>query len=287
MVIDKFMPNEGMPAAQRAKLEAMWARHSEKHLWQIPKAELQAASPDGWREMQAIEQKRNPFYLPMLANGSHFIAAYKKDAKGNRVGPPVKMAIYTPTNMFQRMRGFGDAEQTARQNITNALKAQGLDPAKHYVMDSGVQLTQNEEAYGIRQQGDFIANYLKDLHQLPAFQAPGAAREKLAQVSRKLDKDMADRIFRQNEDILVAVTPENEADYILDMLPTYLLGVSNIQARRYTQESWVRATKGLSPADVKYLNDLRDYSSSPNVAFSTLRTLTFFNLLGVPLTLPF
>jgi hypothetical protein len=280
MVIDKFMPNEGQPAAQRTKLEALWARHSEKHLWQIPKAELQAASPEGYREMQAIEQKRNPFYLPMLANGTHFIAAYKKDAKGNRVGPPVKMAIYTPTNMFQRMRGFGDAEQTARQNITNALKAQGLDPAKYYVMDSGVQLTQNEEAYGIRQQGDFIANYLKDLHQLPAFQTPGAAREKLAQVSRKLDKDMADRIFRQNEDILVAVTPENEADYILDMLPTYLLGVSNIQARRYTQESWVRATKGLSPADVKYLNDLRDYSSSPNVAFSTLRTLTFFNLLG-------
>jgi hypothetical protein len=280
MVIDKFMPNEGQPAAQRAKLEALWARHSEKHLWQIPKAELQAASPEGYREMQAIEQKRNPFYLPMLANGTHFIAAYKKDAKGNRVGPPVKMAIYTPANMFQRMRGFGDAEQTARQNITNALKAQGLDPAKYYVMDSGVQLTQNEEAYGIRQQGDFIANYLKDLHQLPAFQTPGAAREKLAQVSRKLDKDMADRIFRQNEDILVAVTPENEADYILDMLPTYLLGVSNIQARRYTQESWVRATKGLSPADVKYLNDLRDYSSSPNVAFSTLRTLTFFNLLG-------
>ena len=280
MVIDKFMPNEGMPAAQRAKLEAMWARHSEKHLWDIPKAELQAASPDGWREMQVIEQKRNKFYMPMLANGTHFIAAYKKDTKGNRVGPPVKMAIYTPPNLIQRARGFANTTETARQNVVNALKAQGLDPTKHYIMENGVQLTQNEEAYGIRQQGDFISNYLKDLHQLPAFQTPGAAREKLAQINRKLDKDMADRLFRQNEDILVAVTPENQADYVLDMVPTYLLGVSNIQARRYTQEAWTRSIKNLNPKDVKYLNELRDYATSPNVAFSNLRTLTFFSLMG-------
>jgi len=106
------------------------------------------------------------------------------------------------------------------------------------------------------------------------------AQNLIAQMTSQIDKAQIERIFRPNRDILRAITPGNEASYILDTIPQYLLSMSKVQARRYTQDAYTEATKSLSVNDKAFLDDLRNYSTTPSEAFGALRALAFFQYLG-------
>jgi hypothetical protein len=271
-VWDKFSPDGAKTTGDRARLEKFWARHSGKHLWEIPKSQLLAASPEGYRMMQAYERARNPYYMPQMARGTHFVAAYKKNGKGERTGPPLRMIAYTPLNVAQKFRGFADPVAQAQAE----LRRQFPNDRSHFVMEAGQQFTKDSEANQLREQGDFIAQYLEQL----VDKGGKAGREAATQMLGQIDKAQMDRIFRPNQGILQAVTPQNEQTYLMDTMPQYLLSLAKIQAKRYTQDAFTRATKSLSPDDKAFLQDLRDYSTTPTEAFGNIRSMAFFMYLG-------
>ncbi len=264
-----FMPDASKPAAVRARLEAFWQRHEGKHLWEIPPRELAAASPEGFREMQRFERLRNPYYMPMMARGTHFVAAYQKGPGGRE--KLVRLVAYTPLNFVQRFRGMADPEAAAVAELQRQYSGN-----KFRVMQSGIQFTNDGEAARVREQGDFVMQYLDRLRQT----AGGQQQNVINQMLNQIDKAQMDRIFRPNQDILQAITPENESTYLLDAIPQYMLSTAKIQARRYTQDAWTEATRGLSVNDSQFLNDLRDYATTPTEAFGSARALAFFMYLG-------
>jgi hypothetical protein len=271
-VWDKFSPDGAKTAGDRARLEKFWGRHSGKHLWEIPKSQLLAASPEGYRMMQEYERARNPYYMPQMARGTHFVAAYRKNGKGERTGPPLRMIAYTPLNVAQKFRGFADPVAQAQAE----LRRQFPNDRSHFVMEVGQQFTKDNEANQLREQGDFIAQYLEQL----VDKGGKAGREAATQMLGQIDKAQMDRIFRPNQGILQAVTPQNEQTYLMDTMPQYLLSLAKIQAKRYTQDAFTRATKNLSPDDKAFLQDLRDYSTTPTEAFGNIRSMAFFMYLG-------
>jgi hypothetical protein len=222
--------------------------------------------------MQEYELARNPYYMPQMARGTHFVAVYKRNGKGERTGSPLRMIAYNPLNMAQKFRGFADPAEQARAE----LRRQFPNDKTHYVMETGQQFTRDQEANKLREQGDFIAQYLNELVQVGGKAGREAANRMIAQI----DKAQMDRIFRPNQGILQAVTPQNEQTYLMDSMPQYLLSLAKIQAKRYTQDAFNRATKDLSPNDRSFLQDLRDYSTTPTEAFGNLRSMAFFMYLG-------
>lgn len=270
--IHNFLPSANKPAGANARLEAFWRRHTGKHLWEIPKSDLLSASPEGYAEMQKYERIRNPYYMPQVGRGSHFVAAYKKGAGGKR-GQLVGMVAYNPLNIFQRARGFADPEAAAVAQLQNE-----FDPATHIVMQRGQQFTNDSEAQNIRDTGDFISQYMDRLRQ-----AGGNNRNVsriIDEMTSQVNKATMERIFRPNKDILRAVTPANESSYILDVMPQYLLSMAKVQARRYTQEQYKDSTATLSPRDKEYWDELRNYATTPTEAFGGLRASAFFYYLG-------
>ncbi len=270
--IENFMPTPDKSPAVRARLEAFWAKHQGQHLWEIPQRELMAASPEGYREMQKFERLRNPYYMPMVGRGTHFVAAYKKGPGGKR-GELVGLVAYTPNNFIQRMRGFADPQADAIAQLQRE-----FDTGRHIIMTEGRQFTQDAQANQLRNDGDFIASYMNRLRE-----ASGDNKEALKVISdmtQQIDKAQMERIFRPNRDILRAVTPANESSYILDVMPQYLLSMSKVQARRYTQPSYNEATKTLSPNDKAFLDELRNYATTPSEAFGNTRAMAFFMYLG-------
>jgi hypothetical protein len=275
-VIENFNPDAATSPAEKARLQAFREKHIGKHLWEIPDAELRAASPKGFAEMQNLQRLRNPYYMPMIATGSHFLAAYRRDAKGNKVGRPVAMISFTPRTMVQKRRGFADPEAEARAELLK----QFPDTNRFVISPQAVEFTADEDARNLRTQGDFIAEYLQRLSNIPKVASSREAQNLIGSMLRTLDKAQLARVFRPNQNILQAITPANEDSYVLDNIPRYFLGVANIAARRATQGDWARAIQGLSRNDKEYLNDLRDYSTTPTESFSGARTATFFMLLG-------
>lgn len=270
-----FDPEAAKTPQQKAKLEAFWKKHEGKHLWQIPEAERRAVSPDGMTAMSQLERIRNPFYMPMIAQGSHFVAAYEKDAKGQRKGGPVRMYAFTPLNGFQKMMGYADPHAQAVMELQREFGGK----AKFELRTEATQFTSDAEARDIRGKGDFIASYLEKLADVKGMQTAEAQRV-LARMTDQLNKAEMERIFRTNQDVLQPITSYNEGSYVLDVMPRYFAGMASIIARRHTQDAWARALAPLSVNDKSYLNDLRDYSTTPTEAFGGLRTLAFVWLMG-------
>lgn len=275
MVIDNYMPTADKPPAVRQRLDRFWARHTDKHLWQIPPAELRAASPEGYAEMQRLEKLRNPSYMPMIAQGSHFVAAYKRKSDGSR-GEIVGLVAYSPRSIPQRLRGSPDQEAAAIQQ----LRSEFGDTRKFIVMDQGVQFTNDSQAQQIRNSADFIAQYMERIRSEASASGNKRVLQAVREMTNQMNKATIDRIFRPNNDILRAITPQNESSYLLDVLPQYLLSIAKVQARSYTQTAYKDATKNLSQNDKAYWDKLRDYSTSPSEAFGNLRALAFYQFLG-------
>ena len=275
-VLESFNPAAATNAADKARLEAFWARNIGKHLWEIPEVELRAASPKGFSEMQSMQRLRNPYYMPMIATGSHFLAVYKRGPDGERTGKPLRMIAFTPLNFAQKMRNFANPEAEARAE----LQRQFPDASRYYISERPTEFSSDNDAQQLRGQGDFIAEYLQRLTNIPKVASSREAQNLIGSMLRQLDKAQLDRVFRPNQDILQAVTPANVDSYVMDTVPRYFLGVANIAARRATQGDWARAIQGLSNNDREFLNDLRDYSTTPTEAFSGARTAAFFMLLG-------
>lgn len=286
MVLDNFLPNQAKNPAVRQRLEAFWNRHQDKHLWEIPQRELMAASPEGYREMQRLERLRNPYYMPMVGRGSHFVAAYQRKPNGDR-GKIVGLVAYEPLTIRQKLlrkwNRAADPEQAAILQLQNEFN----DPRKYIVMQNGVQFTNDSQAEQIRAQGDFIAQYMEKVRQAASATGNTKVLETVRAMTAQIDKAQLERIFRPNNDILRAVTPQNESSYILDVMPQYLLSLAKVQARRYTQEGFKDATKNMTPNDREYWTTTRDYATSPSEAFGNLRALAFFQYLGFALDTAF
>jgi hypothetical protein len=270
--IQNFMPTADKPAAVRARLEAFWAKHEGQHLWEIPQRELMSASPEGYREMQKFERLRNPYYMPMVGRGSHFVAAYKQKPNGER-GELVALVAYTPNNFIQHMRGFADPQADAVAQLQRE-----FGTGRYVIMKEGRQFTQDAQAKQLRDEGDFIASYMNRLREASGDNK--AALKVISDMTHQIDKAQMERIFRPNRDILRAVTPANESSYILDVMPQYLLSMSKVQARRFTQAPYNEATKTLSPNDKAFLDELRNYATTPSEAFGNARAAAFFWYLG-------
>lgn len=261
-----FQPDASKTPQERARLEAFWAKHHDQHLWEIPARELAAASPEGWREMQRFERMRNPYYMPMMARGTHFVAAYERRGSSEKL---VRMVAYSPLNMAQRMRGFADPEAAAKAELRRQYP-------KARITERGTQFSNDANASKVRDQGDFVAQYLDQLSRVSNQQG----QKIIGQMQNQIDKAQMERLFRPNQDILQAVTPTNEQSYILDAVPQYMLSTAKIQARRYTQDNWKNALAPLTQNDQTFLNNLRDYATTPTEAFGTARALSFFMYLG-------
>jgi hypothetical protein len=275
-VINNFMPTSNKTQAEQTRLNNFWARHADKHLWEIPQNELRAASPQGFAEYQRLNKMRNPYKLPAIADGSHFVAVYKRNARGDKEGRPIAMISYNPLSLPQRIRRFEDPETIARAELQSLYP----DSKRYYIMPSGQEFTLNDDARQVRDQGDAVSKFLSDLSQIPVIRNSSQARARLATLIDQMNKQQIERMFQKSNNILLAVNNLNDSSYATDVLPRYMMGVANVQARRRTQEGWAEATKGLSNSDQKWLNDLRDYSYTPSESFGAMRSFTFFYLLG-------
>lgn len=281
-----FQPENAKTVADRARLVAFQRKNADKRLSEIPAAELRAASPEGYAEFKRLNNIRNPYYFPQMTKGTHFVAAYKRGPGGTET--LVRLIPYTPLNLAQRTTRQANPEAAAIE----ALRKEFPNSTTHRIMTKGQEFTQNsrDRENKVRSQGDFIAQYLQELSRVSTKEG----QKIIARMSKEIDKAQLDSIFRPNQDILRAITPFNEGDYLLDAVPQYLLSVAKIQARRYTQADWARALEGLAPSDQAFLNDLRDYSTTPTEAFGAARGAAFFMYLGgaidtalVNLTQPF
>lgn len=265
-----FDPALATSPEERARLEAFQQQRGDKHLWDMPPEQLSAASPKGWQEMQTYNRLRDPFFFPQLSMGSHFVAAYERLPGGKE--KLVRLYAYNPLNKAQKVRGFANPETRS----INYLKQEFPDANRYRIMSRGIQFENDARANQVRLDGDFIAQYLQELSKVSGREG----QQIIARMSKEIDKAQMNRLFRPNKDILRAVTPDNAAEYILDVLPKYYLSVAKIQARRYIQDDFARAVEPLTPNDRAYWDQLLDYATTPTEAFGTARALAFFTYLG-------
>ena len=285
-VNEYFQPEGAKTVADQARLLAFQRKNTDKRLSEIPAAELRAASPEGYALFKRLNDMRNPYYFPQMTKGTHFVAAYKRGPGGKDT--LVRLIPYTPLNLAQRASRQANPETAAIE----ALRKEFPSSTTHRIMTKGQEFTQNDRdrETQVRNQGDFIAQYLQELSQVSTKEG----QKIIARMAKEIDKAQLDSIFRPNQDIMRAITPFNEGDYLLEAVPQYLLSVAKVQARRYSQADWARALEGLSPSDKAFLNDLRDYATTPTEAFGAARGAAFFMYLGgaldtalVNLTQPF
>ena len=268
-----FDPKNATDPQVRAKLEAFQQAKGDRLVTDMPAEEVRAASEKGYQEIQKYNRMRNPYYFPQISNGSHFVAAYERKPGGRE--DLVRIYFYDPIgNVRKKLPGMRDPEQRALE----FLRQEFQDNPNVRIMGRGVpaENDQSGRAQKVRDQGDFVAKYLKDLTKVSGKEG----RQIIERMFAEIDKAQMDRVFRKNSDTLRAVTPDNAADYAVDTLPKYLMSMAAIQARRYTQDDFVRATRDMTPNDRKYWEDLRDYSSTAGEAYGTARAFVFFSLLG-------
>lgn len=275
-VIDYYDSSLPKNSSNAANIDAMWQQYPGRRLWQIPLDVLQNVSPEGFAQIQKLNAIRNPYYMPQIADGSHFIAVYKRNPNGTHSGKPIAMQAYYPLTEIQKLRNFEDPEA----RIIADLEAQFPDRNLFYIMPNGVEFTANEEARKVRGSADAVSEYLSDLQNLPAIKNSNAAMQRLNSMVDQLRKASMDRLLRPNQDILQAVNDRNVDTYIDNVLPRYYAAAAKIQARNFTSEGWNESTRNLSRNDKAFLNDNRDYATTPTEAYGGLRSLTFVWLMG-------
>lgn len=255
-------------ATRQARLRAMWERNADKDILQISRTELRAANPAGFAQLQELENLRNPYYVPMTARGSHFIAVYKRRPTGER-GEIVKMAIFAPSNAAMRLRGVNE-----EQYFRNELKKMYPDDTK-YVFSEMRALTDDNSAGKI----DFNV-FEQFLNRLGDIRNDAQAQEIIRDLRAKKDKMQLQRMFRPNNDLLLAVHPKNEETYVRDTLPQYFEGLAAVQAAAFTENDFLKGIKNLGPQDKEYWQTHREYSTNPVESYSGLRAFAFLNLMG-------
>lgn len=275
-VIDYYDSSLPKNSGNAANIDAMWQQYSGRRLWQIPLNVLQSVSPEGFAQIQKLNAIRNPYYMPQIADGSHFIAVYKRNPNGTHSGKPIAMQAYYPLTELQKRRNFEDPEA----RIIADFQTQFPDPTQFYIMPNGVEFTANEEARKVRGSADAVSEYLSDLQNLPAIKNSTAAMQRLNSMVDQLRKASMDRLMRPNQNILQAVNDRNVDTYIDNVLPRYYAAAAKIQARNFTSEGWTEATRDLSRNDKAFLNDNRDYATTPTEAYGGLRSLTYVWLMG-------
>ena len=268
-----FDPQNATDPQVRARLEAFQQAKGSKLITDLPVEEVRAASEAGYLEMQRYNRVRDPLFFPQVSVGTHFVAAYEKKPGGKT--DLVRIYFYNPLNRAQKLTGVRDPEQRALE----FLRQEFPDSNTHTVMARGAPSETDERAKNVRKDGDFIAHFLQELSKV----SNKEGRQVIDRMFKEINKSQMERIFRKNNDVLRAVTPDNAAEYAIDMMPSYFLSLATIQARQYVQDDFARATQPLTPNDRKYWEELRDYATMPGEAYGTARALAFFTFLGFAL----
>ena len=269
-----FNPNSATTAQERARLEAFQRAKGDRLITQMSDAELRAASEDGAREVRSLNSRRDPFFFPQIAKGTHFVAAYERQPGGKE--KLVRIYFFDPVQGIQRLRRQAGVQRDPEAAAIRALRDEFPDTKRFRIMERGVESESDARAADLRRDGDFIAQYLQELSKVSGKDA----KRIIARMSKEIDKAQMNRIFRPYNDLLRAVTPENATDYIRDTLPAYFIAASKVQARRSIQDDFNRSLEGYNNEEKQYWNDLLDYSTTPTEAFGTGRALAFFMFLG-------
>jgi len=270
-----FNPANVKDAGQRARLEAFQQAKGRRLITDFSDAELRALSEEGAREVRSYNARRNPFYLPQVAMGSHFVAAYKR-LPGGKKGELVRIYFYNPLTFAQRQRARVGAQRDFETLSLQALRDEFPDGNRFLITPRGIESTQDQQAANLKDSGEFIARYLDDLKRVSG----ADAQRILARMSREIDKSKMDRFFKPNEDKLRAVTPWNAVDYARETLPNYYLALANMQARVANQEDFVRAQAGFSREEKDYWDKWLNFNSTPIEALGAGRALAGAWFLG-------
>ena len=273
-VSEYFNPATATNPQERARLEAFQQKKGDRLIFDMPAEEVRAASPQGFAAAQSYNKIRNPFYIPQISQGSHFVAAYER-LPGDKK-KLVRIYFYNPIKGVQKARRALGMQRDFEAIALRRLREEFPDSKRYYVMERGVESTADQEAGNLRRDGDFIAKYLEELRQVSGKEA----KQIIARMSNQIDKAQMDRIFRPNNDKLRAVIPENAVDYVRETIPNYLIAANRLQARRAVRDDFNRSLEGYNNEERKYWDDTFNYASTPTEAFGTGRALAFFTYLG-------
>ena len=271
---DSFNPNNAKSLQERARLEAFQQAKGDRLITEIPDAELRAASEEGAKQVRALNARRDPFFFPQISRGTHFAAAYQRMPGGTE--KLVRIYFFDPVRGIKKARRTLGIQRDPEAEAIRALREEFPDTSRFRVMGRGIEAENDKRASDLRRDGDFIAQYLQELSKVSGKDA----KQIIARMSKEIDKAQMSRIFKPYNDLLRAVTPANATDYIRDVLPTYFIAASKIQARRAIQKDFNNSLDGYSNEEKQYWNDLIDYSTTPTEAFGTGRALAFFMFLG-------
>ena len=276
--IKYFDPAATTDPVAKARLNEFWRQHRNKDLWQIPQADLRAASPEGFATMQELEGLRNSYYMPMSAEGTHFIAAYKIGADGKRTGKPVKMVAFNPLPLNKKGGRRPDPEVYAREELTR----RGFTPDKYYITPTPVEFTRDQQARELRDSSDVLAKFMNELNEVRSIRNDSEAQNLLRSFMTTLDKAKMKSFMRPNQGIMVPFTALNDSTYLTDVVPRHTAALGKLQARLYTNDSFNRAIQNLDAPTQEYFRDLRDYSSRPveSLLVARLKTLAFHYFIG-------
>jgi Sec-independent protein translocase protein TatA len=273
-----FDPAATTDPVAKARLNQFWRKHRNKDLWQIPQADLRAASPEGFSTMQELEALRNPYYMPMSAEGTHFLAAYKIGADGKRTGKPVKMVAFNPLPANKKGGRRPDPEVYAREELAR----RGFTPDKYYITPTPIEFTRDQEARDLRGNSDVLAKFLNELNNVRGIRNDSEAQNMLRSFMTSLDKAKMKSFMRPNQGIMVPFTALNDSTYLTDVVPRHTAALGKLQARLYTNDSFNRAIEPLDAPTQEYFRDLRDYATQPteSTLVARLRTLSFHYFIG-------
>jgi len=269
-----FSPTSATAPQDRARLEAFQRTKGDRLVTEMSDAELRAASEDGAREVRRLNARRDPLFFPQISAGTHFAAAYERQPGGKE--KLVRIYFFDPVRGIRAARQKLGIQRDPEAEAIRALREEFPDTSRFRVMQRGVEAENDSRAADLRRDGDFIAQYLQELSKVSGKDA----KQIIARMSKEIDKAQMDRIFRPNNNLLRAVTPQNATDYIRDTLPKYFIAASKVQARRAVQDDFNRSLEGYNNEERQYWNDLLDYSTTPTEAFGTGRALAFFMFLG-------
>jgi hypothetical protein len=269
-----FDPGRAKTPQDRARLEAFQRTKGERLITSFPDAELRAISEEGAKQVRTYNAKRDMFFMPQVATGTHFVAAYRRLPGGKK--ELVRIYFYNPLNFAQRQRLRVGAQRDFEALSIQALRQEFPDSSRFEIMTQGQEATRDENAVKLRRDGEFIADYLQRLSKVSSRDA----QRILDQMAVEIDKASMDRFFKRNEDKLRAVTPWNAVDYAREALPNYYLAVANIQAREAYKDEFKRAQEGFTPEEQKYWNDWLNISSTPVEAFGAGRAVAAAWFLG-------
>jgi hypothetical protein len=271
-----FNPNQAKTPQDRTRLEAFQRAKGDRLITQIPDAELRAASDIGAREVRTMNARRNPFYLPQVATGSHFVAAYERQPGGKE--KLVRIYFYNPIKGIQKARQRVGLQRDFEALSVQALRDEFPDRNRFRIMERGMEATSDKEgqALNLKQNGELIASYLDELRKVSGRDA----QRVIDRLSKQIDKAQMDRFFKPNEDKLRAVTPWNAVEYARENIPNYYLALANIQARVAFQDDFVRAQRGLNSEEKDYWNNWLNFNSTPTEAFGAGRALAGAWFLG-------